>query len=423
MDYYRTIEIIVELINNKNFNKNICFEMNALPIIMTFLIARQYNKENNLKKKFPSYFDFEEKVKRQIEKEEKEKGGKKKEEKKEEEDEQKKKDKEKEKRINLFKKIFDVRIKYINKSFKLEGFKKNKITLKNNSIKNKLENYDYLLTKKPDFDSNKIEKKDFGKDIFNLDIDYKYFFIKNHNHDINFENCLFSNEDEIIYQINQNKIEETIKNLIQKSEIENKKNYKFDIPTLNEILFKNKKILNLSFLLKYFSIKENDEIDSDTYTYLKRLESFFQNLKNIFDTFKNSANITIKFNNIKEKKEFYCILCLLKVKSEGKSFKKILEEKNQKNEYKENVNINLPNSDELKKILKPYFLKTKIKVKDDNNNNIEEEWSCVFDYYNTTEGEKKIFGDFETKLNEIKFEEYQFKIEYNFKDQWDIIIK
>jgi hypothetical protein len=45
LDYYKTLEIIVDdLITNEKLYTNLILEMNALPIIMTFLVARQYNK-------------------------------------------------------------------------------------------------------------------------------------------------------------------------------------------------------------------------------------------------------------------------------------------------------------------------------------------------------------------------------------------
>ena len=59
LDYYNTIATIEKLIKNDNFNKNyLCFEMNALPIIMTFLVAREYNKDKKLKTEIPDYFYF-----------------------------------------------------------------------------------------------------------------------------------------------------------------------------------------------------------------------------------------------------------------------------------------------------------------------------------------------------------------------------
>ena len=55
------MEIIVQLITNKNFNRNLCFEMKALPSIMTFLAAKEYEENSNPEspyKTIPLYFDF-----------------------------------------------------------------------------------------------------------------------------------------------------------------------------------------------------------------------------------------------------------------------------------------------------------------------------------------------------------------------------
>ena len=60
LDYYNTIQIIIELINNENIGKNLCFEMNTLPIIMTYLIAKHYHNKFYKQEEFkiPKYFEF-----------------------------------------------------------------------------------------------------------------------------------------------------------------------------------------------------------------------------------------------------------------------------------------------------------------------------------------------------------------------------
>ena len=136
LNYYRTIEIIVELIDNENFNNNLCFEMNALPIIMTFLGTREYNKwkkiKENEKYNIPSYFEFISLNLEEIKKEEK----KLEEEEEEEEKEAERKKKEEEKvnkKKDLITKIEEgikKRKEIVKKSFKLEGLKKKSIILK-----------------------------------------------------------------------------------------------------------------------------------------------------------------------------------------------------------------------------------------------------------------------------------------------------
>ena len=430
LDYYRTIEIIVELITHQNFNNNLCFEMNALPVIMTFLIAREYNKKYNLQKKIPAYFDFEpsEKVKRKIEqKVEEQNKSKGKEDKNEKEGKEGKGEKEKIIINKINEEVVRERDHIVKNTFKLNGMKEKNITLKNNNIRNKLENFDFYYYSNPIYNEEERKKKkksDFGKDIFNLDIDYKCFFFYNKIPTINFENCLFSDDYKNISDTS--KAKETIKNLMNKQE----KNYKFDMSSLNEILFKNKNIENLSFLIKYFSLKKES---SDNEAYLNDLNCFFNNLHYIFEKIKESKNkITIKFNNIKERKEFFCTLCLLNLNRKNFQFyeeenngKKIFnsyekeKDKDKEKQKEKKTKFSLPNSDELKKQLEPYFLKTKMK----DEINKEQELSCVFDYYNTSDEEKKLFGEFDEKKEEIQFLGYSFKIEYNFNDEWEIIMK
>ena len=132
LDFYNTLEIIVELINCDNFNKNICFEMNALPIIMTYLAAKEYYKRKKIPGKFniPKYFNFQsfEERKELIEKK--------------------------------------------NSPFKLKVLHNKIVTLKKNNIKNKFEVLTSMLPKQ------KKEKfrDDYKSELFDLDIDYKTFF-------------------------------------------------------------------------------------------------------------------------------------------------------------------------------------------------------------------------------------------------------
>ena len=93
--------------------------------------------------------------------------------------------------------------------------KKSKIILWKNYIKNKLENYE-ILTQFFINDKGKDQKIDFGSDIFNLDIDYRQFFILNGIETIIWENCLFTNyTNEKIKD--QSIIKETLFNLCEKS--------------------------------------------------------------------------------------------------------------------------------------------------------------------------------------------------------------
>lgn len=381
LDYYKTIEIIVELITKENLNDNLYLEMNALPAIMTFLVAREYNKESMQKviNAIPPYFSFIEGL--------------------EDNDDS-----------NIqFTKIkhgIDKRDKLINNSFKLEKLQnKKKIVLKKNNIKNRLENYEFYYFTTVKMEKNKIQKVDFGKDIFNLDLDYRGFFILSGIDNIIFENCLFSNYSN--QKLKPELISETIINLIRDTH----KNYKFDMKSLNEIIYKNRSAEDITFLLKYLSLEPDQQITSDIIEYLKNVGLFFNNLKYLFDRFSRYINeMTIIFKNIRERKEFYCLLRVLGI---------IMKEKNNSNikfiYHEKPMNFNLPNKEEIIKKIEGYF----IKKKDENDKEI---CSPTFNCYYTSEEEKELFGDFENKKESIQFEQFRFKIEYQFSDQWDFIM-
>ena len=294
LDYYKTMEIIVQLITNKNYNRNLCFEMNALPSIMTFLAAKEYEKISNPEstyKTIPPYFDF---IKEDI-------GF---------PDLDKKKE--------IFKKAIEKRNSLVKESFKLKGLNENTtIKLKRNNIKNRLENYEYfyynlLNQKNKDLERGKNLKSDFGKDVFDIDKDYKYFFYYNGIKDIILENCLFPN-----FRNSQNielEKEETIINFIHSNN-----NYVIDMPTLNEIFFRNKSSEDITILAKYLSIKNFNEISIETFDYLKNLSKILEYIRYNFNKF-DVKKITMVFHNIKEKKEFFCLLSVFNIITKQKIF-------------------------------------------------------------------------------------------------------
>ena len=399
LDYYQSMEMTVKIITNKNFNKHICFEMNALPSIMTFLVAKKINEEKKATcKSIPTYFQFLS-------------------------EEKDIKDVDKDKKKEMLEEANKKRKEYKAKSFELKKLNKNTITLRRNNIKNKLGNYEiyylaYLkLDKEEDLERGKNLKSDFGKDIFNLDEDYRYFFKYNQIKNIIVENCLFTN-----FKSSQKikiKKQETIINLIDNSQ----KNYiyTFDMQSLNEIFFKNKDEENITFFIRYLNIKDFRVIDEDTYEYLlklsKKITAFIIYI--FYHLIKYLHEIKIVFNNIKEKKEFFCLLCVYDVA------KRYLEQKGKKEYEIFDFNSNEKYGDfqhiqeQLIKRIGPYFLKKK----DENNEDI---YSNVFNYYYTSEEENKIFGDFkntENNVKEIAFASHNFTIEYKFDEQWDIIMK
>ena len=379
LNYYKTMEALVELINNDNFNNNLCFELNALPSIMTFLAAREYNKNSSQKDKnnIPSYFIFT-----NIEDD----------------------DNQKQKELKIKEGLKKRNILVLN-SFRLNRINDKKIILRKNNIKNYLENYEYFYSTVPRFERGRTSKNEFGKDIFNLDVDYKLFFQINSINNITLDNCLFSNY--INQKVEPKFITETIINLIRQT----KKNYTLDMKTLNEILFKNKYAQDLTFLLKYCSVNDSQQISTEMFEYLTNLIRLFDNLRYIFTRFREySKEITISFKNIKERKEFYCILCILEV---------ILSKENyvgmKFNYHNQDKVLNLPSKDKLMIKIEPYFLK---KLDEDN----KEICSTVIDYYYTSREENILFGDFENNKT-INFRQFTFNIEYQFDDPWEIIMK
>ena len=376
LDYFRTIEIIVELINNDNFNKNLCFEMNALPIIMTFLVAKELNKNKNLKEKYiiPADFNFQSNEKRQeiIEKE--------------------------------------------NSPFILKGLENKEITIKKHNIKNKLTNF-YILFSIIKNEKEKFleQKNDFGNDSFDLDIDYRTFFIVNKIKTIILKDTIFDNN--IPLKIKEEIFKLTFVNLLYNPDDKketNKKNYKIDIKTLNDIIYKNP-FYNFQSLIKYYlSIISLERINPEQHEILRSLKTFIDDLKYIFEKITSCTNeITIVFDNIKERKQFYCLLCFLR------------EVNKEANYYDKSFNLIIPKGDtnmekplrfmlpdkngDIKRKLDKCFLK-------EPNEENKDQFS-VLNYYYMDEEEKKLFG--EENKGEVEFDGFKFKFEYSCKSEKD----
>ena len=251
-----------------------------------------------------------------------------------------------------------------------------------------------------------------------MNVDYKHLIILNAISHIVFESCTFNKFEQNIEKEEEKK--ETIINLIRES---NKK-YIFDMESFKSIIFTNKKIENLSYLLKYLVLEEDQEISSDINNYLVDLQNFYSNAKYIMDRFSRyTKEIKIIFNNIKEKKEFFCLMKFIEIKSQKISFyiKKEIEKENKKEIIKEEKTFELPYQNETKNIIGEYFLRTI----DENN---KEMYSSVFDYYYTSNEEAIKFNDKEIS---IKFKEpksssdveVKIRVSYNYKDQWNIIME
>ena len=379
--YTKTIEVLIQLIKHKNFGNNVCFEMNALPIIMTYLVAKQYCVSEEFT--IPQYFQFV----MPFEEQESQEGRKEK--------------------INNGREMRD---KFIEKSFRVEGFNNKTIILRKNNIKNRLENYEELMSvyykKNKEYDKGKDEKTDFGSDLFNLDIDYKRFFKINNIDNIVLENCLLSSYTNP--RIDNKEIKETFHNLL----IDVKKNYKLDMKTLNEIIFKNKSVDDLSVFIKYFSLQNNQQLSPDVFEYLRNFDHFLNNLLMTFEYIRVfTKNVTIIFKSIKEVKEFYCLLCVFRIIKDKKNFEEIEFPVPNRTPIKKSF----PKKDLLENKIAPYYLKKKDEEKKDV--------CSVFNNYYTSDEELKLFGDYDNLKKEITFGNIMFNAEYQFNDPWEIILK
>ena len=299
LKFYLVMENIRKLLKETE-RKTICFEMNALPNLINFLLAEQYNKDNDKdKKEIKQYYPIKSKDKEKVEIE---------------------------------------RDKHFNSIEKIENLKNKKIILKRNNIRNHLENYFYIM-KLNDFkvpekeDKHRKDASDHGKEMAYLDEDYKNFFDKNEINEITIENCLFTNLDKTYlssYELKR-KIEEnnrsTILNFIGIGE-NKKRKYIMDMKTLKEILLRNNKIDDFAHLMK---MKIQD----------------FKNLLLPGDLFRKlNKRITIVINNIQELKEFYCLSVLIE------------KDEELKNEEEDKKELRLEEDESFEK-MRNYFIKEK----------------------------------------------------------------
>ena len=244
-----------------------------------------------------------------------------------------------------------------------------------------------------------------------MDIDYKQFFILNGIKTIIFENCLFTNYTNS--KLENNIIKETLFNLCEEGK---DKCYKIDIKTLNEIIFKNKGIEDLTYLFRFLSLEiEDKDLSTEIIDYLNNVKSFFDNLKKTFIYLsKNMEEITIVINNAKERKEFYCLMKVFEFVEDGKSYIKYTYRYHGNN----NNSIILPNKEELRKRIQDYFLKEK--------NEDEKEILSVYNYYyNKNDDEKDKFGEIgvEKNIKNCIFGSFIFNIEFKYEDPWKFIME
>jgi len=210
----------------------------------------------------------------------------------------------------------------------------------------------------------------------------------------------------------------TIINLMLGSNI----NYKIDIKTLNDVLYKNKNIDDFTHLFYIYNDiieNRNKELSFEEYTILGLFKEFNDNLKFIFNSFPKLSNelLTIMFNNIKERKEFFCLLIFLREINKKENTEEFsMKYKNRDKDKDKNFKYVFPDKDSIiKKKLDKYFLKEK-------NEEGKEKYS-VFNYYYTSKEEIEIFGEPGSESDEVKrktvinFDKYRFKVEYTCYNQ------
>ena len=412
LNIFKTMEIITELIQCSQFNKNLTFDMSALSSIMTFLVYKKYY----LKKDTYYQSDVEENGEYLMKKEEVESLN-------------------KENDINdnsneltcVPKQFFFSLKKYrdyvINNVFKLNSLEGARITVSNEVIKKQTENYEnlnYLLVKSKKHDkksklNNEIKKLDFGQNMINIDKDFKLFFSINNINTVTLKGVTFTRVSNT--SVLKKEEGQTIINLVSFSEEEKKiieenqyskpiiPNYIIDMKTLNGLLFKNYLFEDIGSLFRYLMLKieiseDNNVKDISTESYEKRylLMDYFRNYYKMFNCFEeNIKELVIIINNIRELKEFYCILSLYKVIMDKKNWikEKVIVNNNQKD-------IELPNKKIIEREIGAYFLK--------DINEDEKEVYSEFNYYYSSQGEIKML---ENKKFEINGYKYYFECQFN----------
>ena len=132
----------------------------------------------------------------------------------------------------------------------------------------------------------------------------------------------------------------------------------------------------------------------------------------------NMKEITIIINNVKERKEFYCLMQILIFLENKESYKNYSYKKYSNMPYLDKrESINLPKKEELKKRIQDYFLKEKSED--------EQEILSDYNYYYTSDDEKDHFVEIgnEENIKNCEFGEYKFNIEFNYKDPWKFIME
>ena len=310
LNYYKTIGKIVEFMSNSYNYRNLCLEMNTLPIVMSFLFSKKFNKKMKLPNK--DFIDIE-----------------------------------------YFKSIYEVN-KFIKKEdlFNISGLEDKTIRIIKNNINNSL-----------DIDSYKFENI---FNIFNFDIYYLTFFNQNHIRSIIFEDNFINN-----YLLKKNaknksrKIktdnlsEETLINLMNSGMIK----YKIDFKSLSYSIL-SKDFCCFSFYFKEYiicnNIPDDAELPSEIKNRKNNLKIVLQRIENIFNDCLLDINnkITFIINDIKERKELYILLCIYQWIKEKNNIK-IIKEKIYKHFLK---GINEKNEEIINKMNYYYLSEEEIEI-------------------------------------------------------------
>ena len=404
LNTYKTMEILVELIQCNNFNNNLSFNKNALPMIMTFLVCRKYYP----KKDIYSNPDIDEcgqdildtEILKQINQDK----------------DNKNTNDNNNKLTSVSKKIFFstkiLRDYAMNESFYINFPENSNISIVDALIKKQSENYEnqnYLTSKKQGkkkVKNNEIKKLDTGNNYIETDIDFKTFFSINNINTVtlikvelsHYTNNLIKDieGDTILNLISFNEEE---KNIISQNNFAQPSipNYRIDMKTLNGFLFKNYLFEDIAAMFRFIMFNKGN--DSSSFEKKTILKEFFVNYQKIFKTFKeNNKKITFILNKVGELKELFCILTVAKVISDKKNW--IKEEFNIHHKKKE---IELPNKQNIEKEIGKYFLKDK--------NEDERDAYSEFNYYYKCYGEEKMLRDKNIKIND-----YVYYIDCQFDD-------
>ena len=325
LNYDKTIENYIELINHQKLNQNLTLEMNTLPILNKYLSSTK-NKKG------------------------------------------------------------------ASQSI-IKGLENKAIILKNNYIRH------HKLKPK----SEKTEKSEEIIQEIDTDINYISFINENKIKTVILKDCTF---DEFF----ENNIQSfSFINLINnnKDKKYTKKNYKIDIKSLNEYIYKNQFDSYFNFFnhLIKTTTNSNHEIElsqPNQYKDIQKIILFKEHLTKLFESIKHYIEVfTLIFSDIKERKDFYCLLYFFEEFQKEENLADYIINKEKKIQFFSHEKFK-----NLKQNLGLYFIQeqSELKTKDDIY--------TVFNYYYSSEDEIKMFGEYGKEKNEIKFGKYKFNVEY-----------